>query len=99
MKYLGTISHPVKFIEIAKYFVAVAIALAGGGFAAAVYLGSLAKASEMKEIRDTVSVHASNISVLTRQSEHAEEDLHWLRDQVIVLSRSLGAPVVPYPKK
>ena len=71
-----------------KLVLGVVIALVGSGFAASVYLGRFALASELQPVTTSVSKHEALLSEI-------RESLDWERDQLFQIARSVGAPTVP----
>lgn len=85
-----------------RYWVALALTVAGLGAGTMAYLNRYAEAADLEKVADTLRTHmleeTSRMSAVETQGKNIEEDYHWQREQLQRIADKIGADQVEPPK-
>lgn len=82
-------------IKRVRVLATVAGALAVMGFTCAAYFSGFAKADKLEAIQNAVTAHTQRISAVEEDTKELRGDIRWVADQLINVSRAVGAVQIP----
>lgn len=88
---------PEKAVKQLKFWIVIALTVAGGGFGSAMYLNRYARASDVDDVNNKISQQESRLSAVEAQSRNLEEDVRQFAAQLFEVARAVGARQIPLP--